>query len=99
MKLKSQEESTNPCLPTMGQPADYRIEILGHLDSSWSDRLSGMRMTTTGGKDVVARTVLEGQIMDQSALSGVLSTLCDLGYPLISVLHNPVNAHRENEIV
>ncbi len=99
MKLNSNEKLVNQPLPAMGQPADYRIEILGHLDSSWSDRLSGMRMTTTGGKDVVARTVLEGQIMDQSALSGVLSTLCDLGYPLISVRHNPVNAHRENEIV
>ena len=99
MKLQSQEKSISPCLPTMEDPADYRIEILGNLDSSWSDRLCGMRMTTTGGgKNVVARTVLEGQIMDQNALSGVLSTLCDLGYPLISVRYNPDNAHRENEI-
>ena len=27
-------------------PADYRIEVVGHLDESWSDRLAGMHITS-----------------------------------------------------
>jgi hypothetical protein len=27
-------------------PATYRIEVEGHLDASWSDRLAGMKITS-----------------------------------------------------
>jgi hypothetical protein len=55
------------------------------LDPSWSERLAGMTITATGGKDTPETTVLEGRLLDQSALTGVLNTLHDLGLPLISV--------------
>lgn len=89
MKLKSQEKSINPPLPAMEKPATYRIEVLGRLDSSWSERLAGMKITTTGGAGIVTRTILQGQVMDQSALAGVLNTLCDLGLPLIGAAYLP----------
>jgi len=89
MEIKAPHKAFPAEYPQREKPADYRIEVLGQLDSSWSDRLSGMQITTMGGKDMMARTVLEGQVMDQSGLSGVLSTLCDLGYPLISVRYIP----------
>ncbi|WP_217909484.1 hypothetical protein [Desulfosediminicola flagellatus] len=65
-------------------PAEYQIHIQGRLDIGWSDRLAGMSITTRGGKDRVARTILQGEIIDQSVLLGVLNTLHDLGY---AVLH------------
>ena len=72
-------------LPVMESPARYRIRVRGHLDSSWSDRLAGMTITTTGGKNTEQTTLLEGLLMDQSALTGVINTLNDLGLPLLSV--------------
>jgi DUF917 family protein len=89
MELKSQKKSANLPLPAMELPATYRIEVLGHLDSSWSERLAGMKITTTGGTGIVTRTILQGQVMDQSALAGVLNTLCDLGLPLIGAAYIP----------
>lgn len=85
MNSKLGTMADKPPNPVKGWPSVYRIEILGLLDSNWSDRLAGMSITTIGSKDVVSRTILEGQVLDQSALSGVLNTLCDLRYPLISV--------------
>jgi hypothetical protein len=60
MILKSHELfPVNPPL-AMELQATYRIEILGHLESSWSERLAGMEITTKGGKGIVTRTILQG---------------------------------------
>ncbi len=79
------EDNRTPKLPVMESPARYRIRVRGHLDSSWSDRLAGMSITTTGGKNTEQTTLLEGQLMDQAALTGVINTLNDLGLPLLAV--------------
>ena len=63
----------------------YRIRVRGQLDSSWSERLGGMTMTTTGGMDTDETTMLEGQLLDQAALTGILNTLYDMQLPLVSV--------------
>lgn len=83
--MTTQSKSSMPNLPSMEYPAMYRICIRGRLDTSWSERLAGMTITTTGGKDTPDTTMLEGRLLDQSALAGVLNTLHDLGLPLISV--------------
>lgn len=72
-------------VPSITYPAGYEIHILGKLDPSWSDRLAGMSITTTGGKNVTSFTTLKGELSDQSALLGVLNTLHDLGYELLHV--------------
>ena len=72
-------------LPSMSYPATYRIRISGHLDVSWSERLGGMIITTSGGKSTPDTTMLEGKLTDQAALTGVLNTLYDLQMPLMSV--------------
>ena len=72
-------------MPAMEYPAIYRIRVMGQLDSSWSERLGGMTVTTTGGRDTAETTMLEGQLLDQAALTGVLNTLYDLHFPLLSV--------------
>ena len=63
----------------------YRIRVRGQLDSSWSERLGGMTMTTTGGMDTDETTMLEGQLLDQAVLTGILNTLYDMRLPLVSV--------------
>ena len=59
----------------------YRIILKGHLNESWADWFEGM--TFTYEKD--GTTTLQGEIIDQAALHGMLKIIRDLGLPLISV--------------
>ena len=69
---------------TMQGPAVYRIRVLGRLDPEWTDRLEGMEIHNMSRDDGRSETVLEGQLMDQSALAGVLAALHNLRLPVIS---------------
>ena len=78
------------------EPGWYEIRLQGRLDPRWSSWFDGMSLTT--GPDGI--TLLEGRVVDQAALHGVLTRLRDLGLPLISVARiepepakNPLNQH------
>ena len=58
----------------------YRIEIKGQLDKSRSEWFEGW--TITQEEDT---TVLTGQVVDQSALHGVLNKIHNLNLPIVSV--------------
>jgi hypothetical protein len=73
-------------IPTMEGPATYRISVGGRIDADWSERLEGMTVTTTGGRDSPDTTTLEGRLPDQAALTGVLNTLYELHLPVLSVV-------------
>jgi hypothetical protein len=62
-------------------PGSYRIRLDGHLALRWASWFDGMTLTA----DTDGNTVLEGPVVDQSALHGVLNKLRDIGLPLISV--------------
>jgi hypothetical protein len=66
-------------------PATYRIRVKGHLDSSWSDCLSGLTISPPSQEGELEVTTLTGQVLDQAALSGVLNALYGLRLPLLSV--------------
>jgi hypothetical protein len=68
-------------------PATYRIRIQGYLDESWSGQLGGMTISTEQSVDEAPVTTLEGELVDQAALAGVLGTVYELGCPLLSVEH------------
>jgi hypothetical protein len=68
-------------------PGVYRIEIQGHLEASWSDRLAGMQITVSETEDGTATTTLVGHLRDQTQLSGVLNSLHDLHLPILLVEH------------
>jgi hypothetical protein len=36
---------------TLDTPATYRIRVKGYLDSTWSDRLGGLAITSTSQDD------------------------------------------------
>jgi hypothetical protein len=59
----------------------YEIRLKGHLGSRWAARFDGMTLTTRAD----GTTVIEGPVVDQAALHGLLRALHDLGLPLISV--------------
>lgn len=71
--------------PTMSGPAIYRIRVRGRLDADLSARLEGMRIENLARGDGKIESVLEGRILDQAALSGVLNKLYELHLPVMAV--------------
>jgi hypothetical protein len=62
-------------------PSRYEIRIKGHLSPRWATRFDGMTLTARAD----GTTVIEGSIVDQAALHGLLNRLGDLGLPLLSI--------------
>ena len=62
------------------QPDIYQIKIRGQLDPRWADWFAGLSITA----DVSGLTVLEGPVVDQAALYGLLKKIRDLGITLVS---------------
>jgi len=73
----------------LGTPAKYQITIRGYLDESWSNQLSGMAIQHVVTADKTHITILQGQLVDQAALFGVLNSLYGLGFPIIEVQCTP----------
>jgi hypothetical protein len=70
---------------TLDAPATYRICVQGRLSASSSDYFQGLRIEEATDGNAYPRSVLEGTLIDQAALTGVLSSLVDWGFPLLSV--------------
>jgi hypothetical protein len=70
--------------PTMCDTARYAIRVRGGLNASWSDRFDDM-IVSQWRADNDVMTLLVGTLRDQSALLSVLTSLDDLGLPLLSV--------------
>jgi len=67
------------------EPAWYRICIQGTLDKNWSDYCGGMTIEHERDAHQHAVTVMTGRLVDQSALVGILTSLHDIGCPILSV--------------
>ena len=65
----------------MCQPRQYEIRLAGHLDQRWAEWFDGLTLTQQGD----GTTVLQGPVVDQAALHGLLQKVRDLGLPLVSV--------------
>ena len=81
MKLQSEYEKSY----AFDRLGNYRIRVEGFVDKKWSERLGGMRITTSKIGNRKSVTVLEGQVRDQAELAGVLRTLYQLHLTLLSV--------------
>jgi hypothetical protein len=64
----------------------YKIVVQGILGEEWSDRLSGMCLTSNHPEEAPATTLI-GHLRDQTQLNGVLNSLYDLHLPILSVEH------------
>lgn len=59
----------------------YKILVKGRLEPRWTAWFDGLTLTAGAG----GVTVIEGPVVDQAALYGLLQTLRDIGLPLLSV--------------
>ena len=59
----------------------YQIRVEGHLDRRWSDWFDGFTITYPSDNE----TLLQGRVVDQAALHGLLMKIRDLGLSLLSV--------------
>ena len=59
----------------------YEIHLKGHLDPRWAARFGVPSLI----QQPDGTTLIQGVVVDQSALHGLLQTVRDLGLPLISV--------------
>jgi hypothetical protein len=66
-------------------PANYQISVPGWIDPSWSDRLEGMAIFQAEVVPDLKISTLEGSLIDQAALAGVLNTLYELHLPVLLV--------------
>ena len=67
--------------PVDNHTEHFKIQVKGHLDSSWSEYFEGLRVTNCQNGE----TILAGPIVDQAELHGILARIRDLNLTLISV--------------
>ena len=68
--------------------AFYRIKVQGDLSPSWSDCLGGLDISIKNEQDS-PYTILQGELLDQAALMGVLDSLYSLGYLILEIVCQP----------
>lgn len=68
----------------MQGPAVYRVRVEGHVPLHCSSQLMGMNITTSNDSNDEI-TILVGRLPDQAALSGILNTLYEKQYPVLSI--------------
>ena len=61
--------------------AIYQIRVQGRLDRRWSDWFDGFIIIYPSDNE----TLLQGRVVDQAALHGLLMKIRDLGLSLLSV--------------
>jgi len=68
--------------------AVYRIVVQGRLDQKSSDYFGGLTIQCNDVSDRPV-SILSGEVRDQAALMGVLNSLYDLGFSLLSIEYQP----------
>ena len=72
--------------------AIYQIRIQGQIYESWSEWLGGLAITP----QPEAETLLEGPIVDQAALHGILDRLYAMNLTILSVLQVGNESEKQN---
>jgi hypothetical protein len=72
---------TDPRAVHQHTPGRYEIRLDGHLAPRWATWFDGMALTIQSD----GTTLLQGAVVDQAALHGLLTKLRDVGLPLLSV--------------
>jgi hypothetical protein len=66
-------------------PATYQINVQGRINPTMTDLLGGMTISPETVEADPPVTTLEGELVDQAALAGVLNTLYELHLPVLLV--------------
>ncbi len=75
------------------RPMVYQIRLKGHLGEQWSTWFEGLAVTLQDNGE----TLLEGPVVDQAALHGLLRKVRDLGLPLLAVTCNEPYSDRSDK--
>jgi len=67
------------------KPAIYKIKVEGVLKENWIEKFQGLEISTERSLSGKSISILTGKINDQSALSGLLTTLYDYNMTILSV--------------
>jgi len=67
------------------RPGLYQIRVVGELDERWIAHLEGLEISTTTWGHYPLATQIRGWLSDQTALSGLLDLLNDLGRVILTV--------------
>jgi hypothetical protein len=63
----------------------YQIRVVGELDERWLAHLEGLEISKTSWGNYKSVTQITGWLADQTALSGLLDLLNDLGRVILTV--------------
>jgi hypothetical protein len=66
-------------------PANFSITIKGRLDKNLSDNFGGLTIHNLSTYDNTQISYLEGKILDQAALIGVLISLYNMRYTILTI--------------
>lgn len=67
------------------RPGLYQIRVVGELDERWLVHLEGLEISTKPWRNYHKVTQITGWLADQTALSGLLDLLNDLGRVILTV--------------
>lgn len=73
----------------------YQIELQSVLNDNWAEWLGNLELTNTP----TGHTVLVGNVVDQSALHGLLARIRDLGIPIVSIQRLPASTESKRSIL
>ena len=68
-------------LSSMRTNGPYEIRLKRHLDSRWAGWFDGLTISNEND----GTTLIQGSVVDQAALYGLLQKIRDMGLPLVSV--------------
>ena len=80
-KKNEPNKENNGTLSTSSRGGCFEIHVRGQLDESWSDWLEGLDVILLENGEMI----LNGHIVDQAALMGILNKLYGLNLTLLSV--------------
>ena len=80
MKSKNSEEYS-----IFSKAATYQIRVAGEVKIDWADSIRDLQIIKEEDPDFGTISVLTGQVEDQVALLGILSTLCDYHLALLNL--------------
>ena len=65
------------------EAGQYEIRLQGHLENRWAAWFDGLSLS----RESDGTTLIQGPVLDQAALHGLLQKVRDTGLPLVSVTH------------
>jgi hypothetical protein len=67
--------------------------VSGRIADQFTDKLHGMHIVASPQKEGALTTTIQGHVIDQAQLQGILATLYDMHLPILSVQRDSDESH------